>query len=228
MIDKKYSAIVKATEGLPPDEVFTQNPTVENGKQFMQSKYTNSLINSRLASFFDEGIEPIKPPQELDGYVRAVADWRLAQYKLLFEVWDWFKPLAIQERLLPPNANRGDCMRLIYEQKHIAVFAAKPVKKRTLNDWATKAIKNNELKSQIKTDIDLNKVVSPIELLKREDANRKAFSEMPRLESLLEEVAQRVALTDDDVKKNYIAMGKALETSIKVGRKYVHHKNKTR
>lgn len=228
MSDQKYIGIVEASKGLPPDEAFAQNPTIENYERFLISRHINLYVNSRLASFFDSSITPLKPPEKLDERVRTIAAWRLAQYTLLFEVWDWYKPLAIQERLLPPNANCRDCMRLIYEQKHVAYFAKKPVRNRTMYGWGSKAIKSNELKDEIEADLNLGKFVSPIKLAKLKDNNEKAFSTKTRLESLLEEVAQKVGRNDDVVQNAYIAMGKALNTLLKSSSRYMHHKNQTR
>jgi hypothetical protein len=221
MIDKKYVDILPALKELPPIEVFSQNPSKETSQLFIHDRYINSLILSRLAAFFNDDIEPFEPTPELKAIIRAVSAWRLAQYTLLFEVWDWFKPLAIKQRLLPANAKRSDCIRSIYEQHWDLIYRKKTVSNHTLYDHIRKDIKNNH------DDMHLQNP-TPIDALRLQESRLLRDAVTPALEALLYETAQIVGERDGVVKNARIAAINALEEAQKEAVKYYHHKNKTR
>jgi hypothetical protein len=148
----------------------------------------------------------------------------LAQYTLLFEVWDWYKPLAIRERLLPANATRSDAIRLIYEQNHIAVMAEEPVSNRALYDRATKAIERNDINLELIENPDR----STRETKKAQRLSSIEIARQPPLEALLYQVAQDVSQHDEVVRNAAIAAHKALQTAVRASRIIVHHKHTTR
>ncbi len=161
---------------------------------FMHGRAIWGAVEARLVAYFT-GEEPPKLRADWEATIRAETCYALAQYKLIFESWNYLKPLAIARRLIEAGDKPKDYMfKMLAEIQtyQLKREILKPIPVRTAYDRTTKALSTNK-------KIVIGEIFDETEW-KRLKRNRQRREENTPLIALLLEVSTQVSATDPIVR----------------------------
>jgi uncharacterized metal-binding protein len=213
-------------DDMPPKYLLDKYTSVGYLENFLRSKYNNLLVKSRIAAFFSGENIALIPPPGLEKVVASVASYQIARYKLLFEVWCDFKPIAISQRLIAPDATPKDCIKQILEQEHEMAAekfekSGRGIKKRALNDRCSKALNTNRY----------SYILDSLPEIERKSIEKSILAGdklKPKLQIILEDVAMRARKKNDLVREAERHAKHSLFIMLNEVKDYCHHKNSTR
>lgn len=119
--EKRVGELVELISDMPPDSILTDHPCQNVLDQFLVNKRINVYVAHRLFTKA-RGDSPQKEPEDIKFLVRTLTAYYSAYYDLLFECWDYLKPLAISEGILTEESHPRDAFKIILDDVFIKNF----------------------------------------------------------------------------------------------------------
>lgn len=148
--DANLDNIGAVIDGIPPESILKNTQSLSVWNQFLINKRINFYVAARIyAKARGSGVERDEP-EDIKELVRTLAAYYHAQYSLIFECWDYLKPLAISDGLLNSESQPRDALQIILNDVFIKSFAKiskdnRPIGKqaRSIHDRVTRDISDN-------------------------------------------------------------------------------------
>ena len=149
MIEESVCELSYLISNMPPDSILNDYPYRNVWDQFLVNKRINVYVASRLYAKA-QGNSPQIESEDIVDLVRSLAAYYQAQYNLIFECWDYLKPIAIIDEILTEDSQPRDAMKIILEDGFNKVFnklskdnRSLDKQARSIHDRANRDIKDN-------------------------------------------------------------------------------------
>ena len=183
--EERAGELVDIIMDMPPESILNENFSPRALYQFWTNKSINAFVASRLYAKA-LGLSPEKEPECIKDLVRSLAAHYQAQYELLFECWDYLKPIAVKDGLLNNDSQPKDALKIILNDGFTKAFTSISRDNRSLDKQA------RSIHDRAKGDIrDNRKVLEKVKLSNREvsrislDWDIEAETSHPLLQLLL-------------------------------------------
>jgi hypothetical protein len=133
--EERDGELIDIISEMPPDSIFTDNPCLHVCNQFIVNKRINVYVAYRLYAKA-RGDSPQEEPEDIKLLVRTLTAYYSAYYDLLFECWDYLKPLAISEGILTEESHPRDAFKIILDGVFIKNFISLSNDNRSLDKQA--------------------------------------------------------------------------------------------
>lgn len=121
--EERTGELISLIIDLPPESILNEIFSLDAWYHFLTNKNINACVASRLYAKA-MGLSPMKEPEGIKDLVRSLAAHYQAQYDLLFECWDYLKPIAVEDGLLDNNSQPKDALRIILNDGLIKCFTS--------------------------------------------------------------------------------------------------------